>query len=121
MSQYCNCPCWKDKELILNCHKCNGNVYYAKVIKVHEEDENKIKLEKLKTELHDKRVDITILRMDIRELEQEIKELEHVPVSSDSFDSSDSSSDSSDSSESSDSSDSYNVSFDDNSDVTLTE
>ena len=67
----CTCQCWKDKELKLNCCKCGGKVCYIKTIKVNDNDEAKLKLAKLKKELHDKKVDITILRMEIRDLELE--------------------------------------------------
>lgn len=89
MSEYCNCACWKDKELNLICYRCHGKVYYTKIVKVHEEDENIIKLAKLKKELIDKQEDVLLLRTEIRNLQWDIKELEK--GSSDSSDSSDSS------------------------------
>lgn len=82
MAEHCICPCWKDKEVVLTCYKCNGKIYYSKIVKVNEEDENKIKLEKLKKELQDKRVDMVILRNDIKELEHNIKESENDSSSS---------------------------------------
>jgi len=72
----CICKCWKDKELKIHCARCDGIVNYIKCVKVNEEDDIKIKIQKLKKELHDKTTDITILRMEIKDLEADIKDIE---------------------------------------------
>jgi len=68
----CVCQCWKDKEIKLTCYRCNGIVTYLKTQTINEEDEIKIKLDKLKKELKSKQIDIVTLKMDIRDLEAEI-------------------------------------------------
>jgi hypothetical protein len=65
----CSCQCWKHKQLTIKCHKCDGNLSYTRIQIINEEDENKIKLEKLRKELREKQIDITCLKMEIRELE----------------------------------------------------
>jgi len=66
----CSCPIWKYKELKTIC-ACGGVVYYQKIKKIDEtEEKNKI-LDKLKEELRQLRIDITIKKMEINELESE--------------------------------------------------
>ena len=48
----CICKCWKDKELKIHCARCDGIVNYIKCVKVNEEDDIKIKIQKLKKELY---------------------------------------------------------------------
>jgi len=65
----CKCKCWEHKQLTIKCHKCEGKLMYVRTEIINEEDENKIKLEKLRKELREKQIDITCLKMEIRELE----------------------------------------------------
>jgi hypothetical protein len=66
----CICKCWKDKELKLNCPRCGGFVSYIKTQTINEEDEIKVKINKLKNELISKQADVVLLRQEIRELEK---------------------------------------------------
>jgi uncharacterized protein YlxW (UPF0749 family) len=65
----CICQCWKDKELKLNCARCGGLVSYIKTQTINEEDEIKVKIQKLKNDLISKQADVFLLKQEIRELE----------------------------------------------------
>ena len=66
----CNCRNYIDKELLLDCCRCGGIVKYMKINNViNDKDDNYIILDKLKKDLAEKKIDITILKIEIRDLE----------------------------------------------------
>jgi hypothetical protein len=66
----CKCQSWKHKQLTIKCHKCDGNLSYIRTEIINEEDEKKIKIQKLKNDLISKQADVFLLKQEIRELEQ---------------------------------------------------